>query len=202
MPIRSEYLGIRVAMHDALQRYYSQYPMPESDEEKVLSICLLIKISCSENSLLGERADVIGDAWAEFINSRDPAKVVAFLGDGEVINHAVGTPLLKSKVSNFGLWDISRTLTSARNFAFEEIAQRTGLINYVAGETLSGHIREAEQRLGHTAPHPQAETGAIRRFIKRVFDSPYGEVKPEDISSAPSSFLDSIRKGRAGRERE
>lgn len=194
----SEYVGIRIAMHDALQRYYASNGPALTDAKKVPLLQELIRESCRDNRLLGARNEVVGDAWAYFLGSREPAQILAFLADPEVIRYSTKAPQLKDKASTLNFKGAITLLFKSRNFAFEQIAQRIGLINYSAGETLSKHLQQAEQRIAagsQIAPRPP-ESLAQAAAIRDAFDSPLGDVDPVDMGLPPAShvaFIDSRR---------
>lgn len=181
--MKSEYLGIRIAMHDALQRYYAQGGA-EAPEQQVAALQQLIRQACHENKLLGDRRDVIGAAWAQFLGTRNPDAVAAFLANSEVQRYSKATtPMLKGLVPTMGWSGAVQHLFKARNFAFETIAQQTGLIDYEKGESLSAHLRAAE-RVVAPAARPQTPEGSwIVRQIHALFDSNYGRVKPQDMGN-------------------
>ena len=63
----SEYVGVRIAMHDALQRYYALDTSKLTADQKIALLQQMIRESCQDNRLLGNRNIVIGNAWAAFI---------------------------------------------------------------------------------------------------------------------------------------
>lgn len=185
---KSEYLGTRIAMHDALQRYYASAPADLPDDKKVELLQQCVQNACNENSLLGTRKEIVGKAWAEFLGTRDPASIAAFVADADVIAYSAKEPQISTIASSLNFIRALGLLTKSRNFAFEKVAQRTGLIDYEHGETLSRHLATAEQRLvqaGEQAIPKSSELPGNLTAIKKSFDTEYGQVDPADLGLLP-----------------
>ncbi len=183
----SEYLGIRIAMIDALQRYHTALTAQQTDTQKIDSIKAYIAASCQSNRLLGDRGEVVGQAWCAFIDSKPPKAVLAFADDPDVIKILGGISPLKDKADTLSFLDAIRSLSKSANFAFETIAQRNGLIDYRHGETLSSLLAAAETSLNKTsktAKRPQ-ETAEHAALIRHYFNSPNGPVQDRDLGRKP-----------------
>jgi hypothetical protein len=183
---KSEYFGIRIAMHDALQRYYAADTAGLSDSDKIALLQVVIQAACNDNGLFApERKEVVGRSWAQFIASRPPEAILQFISNPEVVAFSKmhGQPL-QSKVGNLSLIDTGAILYEDRNFGFEKVAQTTGLIDYKAGDDLSTNLKKAEMELrtnGLAGPEAPEESALNKVVIRTLFDSAYGKVKAEHL---------------------
>ena len=199
---QSEYVGIRIALGDALQRYYADIETREDDDgqsltdakpltdaEKIGTIRGRLRDACRQNGLLGRRNFAVAESWANFIESCEPSRIVAFLEDPEIIAYASHLPPLKDKVATLTFPEAIDLLSKSQNFALEQIAQRTGLIDVTAGESLSEKLHEAELRMtkGQLAEPRPAENPEHAAAIRKLFDSPFGNVKPAHMGLPPAA---------------
>jgi len=195
---RSEYLGTRIAMLDALQRAHIN---PDCPEEIVPTLQRTIREACTANRLLGERGAAIGEAWARFLETRDPQAVLAFVTHAEVNRAVESLPRLIDKVESMRIPGALSMLafkfsdTRAMTSGFEDIAQESGLINYAAGETLSDSL-EAQLRVMATEaaiPARLAEAPRAVAHIRAQYDSHYGAVEAEHLGMDPLAMETATR---------
>jgi hypothetical protein len=186
MIIKSEYIGIRVAMVDALQRVGNV--SADFPEEVVAKLQRAIREACRDNRMIGDRREAIGEAWAMFLATRSPKAILEFVNHPDVV-HAIDTmPLLVNDAHHI---TPSRALKLYQfNSKFERIAQDTGLIDYKQGETLQKHLMgqlaqiEAQQVL----PEAHRESPSLVGRIHDAFNSEFGSVQPADLHMTDSEM--------------
>lgn len=206
-----EYLGIRFAMLDAIQRYHTdQEPSLSSPDQKITNLKKHIVAAASDNKLLGAQATTIGAAWARLIDSKPPEDVISFVEHPAIRKMTDSLPVLSERAPDMGLPEtisyIAHNLSSLKPlvFSFENLAQDTGLINYKGGESLSGQIAHfskeicAEQGISTPAPEPVAP--GTNDIIKLIFDSHNGPVNPAHLpptneNNLLSNFLGNVLAG-------
>lgn len=204
MSVGSEYLGIRVAMLDALKRYHATDHSSETDDQKVDAIMLLVKKSCEENALLGNRGELIGEAWRRFVLTRPQEAVVEFLENPQILELMRNPKFQSTELKSIGMagalglvvgnYDVLKTLV----IDFESIAQgprgkETTLIDYKAGESLSEHIsgrvKLILQERGQDPSKLEGDSVDTTGLIRRLFDTPGNPVKhglPSVSGSVPA----------------
>ena len=200
--MKSEYFGVRIAMHDALQRYYAVDTSSLQATDKVALLQSLVQAAVMENGLFEDgRKEMVGRAWAQFIGTRPPEAIAKFLSDPAIIAYSQPTnPPLSAQVQHLNLIDTGAILFKARNLAFEEIAQRTGIMNYQAGEELSAHLQNAERELrasGLTGPEAPAESMVNKIIIRTLFNSKFGKVKDEYLGGGSPRINPAVGSGRS-----
>jgi hypothetical protein len=183
----SEYLGIRLSMLDALQRYQSTAGHEKlSEPQQVHLLQTLIRQACHDDNLLGARKDIIGNAWADLLASRPPHAVMQFVENPDIKTMTTHLPPLKPMVGHMndaqaiGLVAVNYSTLKPLVTGFEDIAQKTGMIDYRHGDSLSDeitkHAMAAGQNQQHTTEQPESA-----KTIKQLFDSHNGAVRPTDL---------------------
>ena len=98
-----EYLGIRFAMLDAIQRYHADPANAEkSNQDKVVAVQQHIQNAASDNKLLGSNGPLIGEAWSRLIGSRGAQAVVNFVENSAIKGMTDNLPPLKGSRGNHG----------------------------------------------------------------------------------------------------
>lgn len=176
MDITSEYIGIRIAMVDALQRVGDvSVGFPD---EVVPKLQRAIREACRDNRMLGPRREAIGEAWAQFLGTRDPYAVLAFVNHPDVVKAVEGMPELVNDAHR--ITPIRALKLYWFSSKFEHIAQESGLIDYKGGETLQAHLNAQLASLGPVAPAPK-ESPRLVRGIHDTFNSDFGTVPAEHL---------------------
>lgn len=194
----SEYLGIRVAMLDAIQRYQATPDIDKkTPEQKKTIIQGLLKAASSENGLLeGDRKELVGEAWSRLIGARSADAVVKFVEHPEIATMARNAEKIQPQAKELTNWKAS--LYIARNGAslstmvtgFEDIAKSTGVMYQNENDTVSANIERhtaaitAERGLKNAPPK---ETPELSKDIRSVYDNKNGKVEDKYLAPAPAA---------------
>ncbi|MFZ4761753.1 MAG: hypothetical protein ACOYK8_02930 [Alphaproteobacteria bacterium] len=204
-----EFMGIRVTMVDAIQRYHLVVKPEQGTEEKVALVRELLGQAASENKMMGAEGTIIGEAWQRLIDSREPEAVVKFVEAPKIKAMVTKLPQLHQQVQKIGTVLLSGFLL---NHVFtlrpmvlgtENLAQETGLIDYQNGDSLSDLIAIhkaailAEKGLIAETPVTKPCDIILNQVVKSVYNNENCVVKDEHLGGVPKTLKPSTQQNLA-----